>query len=73
MRPWAKKPMSRAPESFCGARWVEEEVVLFAEALVGWARTVSRWWAMRVLSLRITKRENSDRTEICVTRLAAMA
>ena len=65
--------MSRAPESFCGARWVEEEVVLFAVALVGWARTLSRWWAIRVLSVRITNRENSERTEICVTRVAAMA
>ena len=27
---------------------MEDEVVLFAAAVVGWARTVSRWCAMRV-------------------------
>lgn len=71
MRPWAKKPMSRAPDSFWGARWVEDEALLAVDVV--WGRTVSRWCAMRDLSARRRKRENSSSTASWVTRVAAMA
>ncbi len=64
--------MSRAPESFWGARREElSDVLPVVELVCG--RMVSRWWAIRDLSARMRKTENSSRTAIWVTRVAAMA
>jgi hypothetical protein len=63
MRPVAKKPTSRAPESFCGAWRGREEVAGGMEGKEA-GQTVSRWWARRDLSEMMRMRENSSRTAI---------